>query len=147
MRRHVPGLHAGDQNRESQLHGLFLVRVDAASYRWHPQKPFFTLRFVVLEPESFATRSFSGRLYCSERALWKLNWFLRDFGYDPELLGRDQVDEKALLGLLGVVRTSPIALNGHSYQNLDSFAPPADWEEVSRAAAGERPNGENTDDL
>ena len=84
MRRHVPGLHARDQNHESQLQGLFLVRVDGASYRWHPQKPFFSLRFVVLEPESFATRSFSGRLYASERALWKLNWFLREFGYDAE---------------------------------------------------------------
>ena len=107
MRRHVPGLHARDQNHESHLQGLFLVRVDGASYRWHPQKPFFSLRFVVLEPESFATRSFSGRLYASERALWKLNWFLRDFGYDAELLGRDQVDEKALLNLRGVARTSP----------------------------------------
>ena len=48
-----------------------------------------------------------GRLYCTERALWKLNWFLRDFGYDPELFSRDQVDEKALLNLRGVVRTSP----------------------------------------
>ena len=147
MRRHVPGLHARDQNHESQLQGLFLVRVDGASYRWHPQKPFFSLRFVVLEPESFATRSFSGRLYASERALWKLNWFLREFGYDAELLGRDQVDEKALLNLRGVIRTSPIAFNGHSYQNLDSFAPAADWEELSCATAGELPKGENADDL
>ena len=38
MRRHIPGLHARDQNHESQLQGLFLVRVDGASYRWHPQK-------------------------------------------------------------------------------------------------------------
>ena len=43
----------------------------------------------------FERRSFSGRLYCTERALWKLNWFLRDFGYDLELLAQDQVDEKA----------------------------------------------------
>jgi len=69
MRRHIPGLHSRDQNQESHLQGLFLVRVDGASYRWHPHKPFFSLRFVVEEPESFATRSFSGRLYCSERAL------------------------------------------------------------------------------
>jgi hypothetical protein len=147
MRRHVPGLHSRDQNHEGQLQGLFLVRVDAASYRWHPQKPFFTLRFVVLEPESFATRSFSGRLYASERALWKLNWFLRDFEYDPELLGRDQVDEKALLNLRGVVRTSPIAFNGHSYQNLESFAQAADWEEVSCATVSDSPEGGNSDDL
>jgi hypothetical protein len=72
MKRHIPGLHSRQQDHENLLEGLFLVRVDAASYRWHPQKPFLSIRFVVLEPEAFAGRSFSGRLYCTERALWKL---------------------------------------------------------------------------
>ncbi len=147
MRRHIPGLHAREQNQEAELKGLFLVRVDTASYRWHPHKPYFVLRFVVLEPESFATRSFSGRLYCSDRALWKLNWFLRDFAYDAELLGRDQVDEKALLNLHGVVRTSPIAFNGHSYQSLEAFAPAGEWEELSCTVPGNPPPEEAANDL
>ena len=96
MKRHIPGLHSRQQDRENLLEGLFLVRVDSASYRWHPQKPFLSIRFVILEPEAFAERSFSGRLYCTERALWKLNWFLRDFGYDSDLLNEDEIDEKAL---------------------------------------------------
>ena len=54
MKRHIPGLHSRQQDRESLFEGLFLVRVDSASYRWHPQKPFLSLRFVILEPESFA---------------------------------------------------------------------------------------------
>ena len=78
-----------------------------------------------------ATRTFSGRLYCTERALWKLNWFLRDFGYDTDLLGQDQVDDKAVRNLQGVVRTSLITFNGRSYQNLDGFAPAGEWEELS----------------
>jgi hypothetical protein len=78
--------------------------------------------------QTFETRLFAGRLYCTERALWKLNWFLRDFGYDAQLLKDDQVDEKALSKLRGVVRTSYTTLNGRSYQNLDAFAPEADWE-------------------
>ena len=78
-----------------------------------------------------------GRLYCTERALWKLNWFLRDFGYDSDLLNQDQVDEKALLKLRGVVRTSHVTLNGRSFQNLDAFAPAAEWEELSCEKAGE----------
>jgi hypothetical protein len=69
-----------------------------------------------------------------ERALWKLHWFLRDFGYDADLLNRDQVDEKALLNLRGVVRTSHKILNGRSYQNLDSFAPAGEWEVRSCAS-------------
>ncbi len=128
MKRQIQGLHSSQRGVENKLEGLFLVRVDRASYRWHPQKPFVEIRFVVLEPKTFETRLFSGRLYCTERALWKLNGFLRDFGYDTQLLKDDQVDEKALRNLRGVVRTSYTTLNGRSYQNLDAFAPEADWE-------------------
>ena len=128
MKRHIPGLHSRQQTVKSNLDGLFLVRIDKAAYRWHPQKPFLTLRFIVLDPRVFESQVFSGRLYCTERALWKLDWFLRDFGYDTELLSRDQIDEKALVGLHGVIRTSHTAMNGRSYQNLDAFAPAAEWD-------------------
>jgi hypothetical protein len=50
------------------------------------------------------------------------------------LLNRDQVDERALVNLRGVVRTSHKTLNGRSYQNLDSFAPAGDWEVLSCAS-------------
>jgi hypothetical protein len=135
MKRHIPGLHSQQLSFESKLEGLFLVRIDKASYRWHPQKPFLALRFVVLEPSLFASQSFSARLYCTERALWKLDWFLRDFEYDRELLDRDQIDEKALVGLRGVVRTSQTTFNGRSYQNLDAFAPKEEWEALSNTSA------------
>jgi hypothetical protein len=131
MRRQIPGLHSGHHAASSNLDGLFLVRVERASYRWHPQKPFLSLLFSILEPTSYEALVFSGRIYCTERALWKLSWFLRDFGYDTELFSRDQVDEKALLNLRGVVRTTYTNLNGHSYQNLDAFAPVAEWEALS----------------
>jgi hypothetical protein len=113
MRRYIPGLHSRQQTIESNLDGLFMVRVDRAFYRWHPQKPFLALRFVVLEPKLFESQSFSGRLYCTERALWKLDWFLRDFEYDRELLSRDQIDEKALLGLRGLSGHPKPANEGH----------------------------------
>src|SRR3984893_19565828 len=128
MRPHIPGLHSVQQDPGGNLEGLFLVRVEKAAYRWHRKKPFWELRFIILEPAFSASRSFSGRLYCTDRALWKLNWFLRDFRYDTDLLSRDQVDEKSLLNLRGVVRTSHTTLNGRSYQNLDAFAPAAEWE-------------------
>jgi len=145
MRRHIPGLQAQQENPESNLDGLFLVRVERAAYRWHPKKPFLELRFMVLEPKSFESRSFYGRLYCTQRAIWKLNWFLRDFGYDTDLLNRDQVDEKAVQNLRGVIRTSRATLNGHAYRNLDAFAPMAEWEALSYApttAAAARKNAD-----
>ena len=147
MKRHIPGLHTAARDGANSLEGLFLVRVERAFYRWHPQKPFFALRFAILEPKEHAGQSFSGRLYCTPRALWKLNWFLRDFGYDPDLLGRDEIDEKALLGLRGVVRVSRTVLNGRSFLNLEAFASTGEWEELSVAAIS-RPDGEGAaDDL
>ncbi len=150
MKRHIPGLHSEAQNHEDNaLEGIFLVRVERAFYRWHPQKPFFALRLAVLEPKEHASLTISGRLYCTPKALWKLSWFLRDFSYDPDLLGRDEVDEKALLGLRGVVRTSRTMLNGRSFLNLEAFAPAGEWEELSVEAVGSSAGEENrgADDL
>ena len=147
MKRHIVGLSQQSPDEQRQLEGLFLVRVERAFYRWHPQKPFFTVYFVVLEPKEFEGRRFSGRLYCTSRALWKLNWFLRDFGYEQSLLEQDDVDEKALIGLRGIVRVSSIALNGHSFLNLEAFAPAGDWEEVSTARVAPTSIGEARNDL
>src|SRR5215471_16742413 len=147
MKRHIPGLHQQASNSDDNLEGLFLVRVERAFYRWHPQKPFFALRLTVLEPKEHTGQTISGRLYCTPKALWKLSWFLRDFGYDPDLLGRDEVDEKALLGLRGVVRTSRTTLNGHSFLNLEAFAPAGEWEELSVASVESSDAQEKTDDL
>jgi hypothetical protein len=134
VKRHIPGLHSEARTDSGILEGIFLVRVERVFYRWHPRRPFYVLRFTIVEPQPFAERCFSARLYCSERALWKLNWFLRDFDYDTDLLGREEVDEKALIGLQGILRVSRTTLNGRSYVNLDGFAPASDWEELSVTA-------------
>ena len=98
MKRRFEGLHQTDQSAGHDVpDGLFLVRVQRAQYRWHPQKPFYHLRFVVLEPQQFEGRPFGARVYCSSKALWKLAWFLHDFGYDADLLGHDEVDDKNLV--------------------------------------------------
>jgi hypothetical protein len=86
---------------------------------------------MVLEPCRFAEHIISSRIYCTPKALWKLNWFLRDFGYDAELLDRDEVDERQLIGLRGVVKISHIVFDGTSLLRLDGFAPAARWEELS----------------
>lgn len=136
MRRHIPGLHLEQPDNLNPLEGMFLVRVDRAFFRWQTRKPFLELRFVVLEPKALEQKTFSGRLYYTEKALWKFSWFLRDFGYDAELLTHDEVDVRALMNLRGVVRTSHTVINGRPYQNLDAFAPAGDWETLSCAASG-----------
>jgi hypothetical protein len=132
MRRRIQGLHEADQSAATQVRdGLFLVRVDRAQHRWHARKPFYLLRFSVLEPNDLSGQPITGRLYCTPRALWKLNWFLRDFGYDAGLLGQDEIDDKGLVGLSGVVKISHVVVNGASLLNFDGFAPASEWEESS----------------
>jgi len=134
LKRRIQGLHEADRSAIGEVpDGLFLVRVQRAQYRWHARKPYYILRFLILEPKQMAGHSITGRVYCTPKALWKLSWFLHDFGYDTDLLGRDEVDEKALVGLCGVVKISHAILNGTSLLNLDGFAPAGQWEELSAA--------------
>jgi len=132
LRRHFDDLRPSDRSAiDSVPDGLFLVRVDRVQYRWHAQKPYYSIRFAVLEPRHLAGCLITGRLYCTARAMWKLSWFLRDFGYDIELLGKDEIDDQALLGIRGVLKVSHAIVHGISVLNLDGFASAARWQELS----------------
>ena len=138
MKRRIDGLREAAQSAENEVpDGVLLVRVERVQYRWHAQKPFYALRFSVLEPQEFAGRVVFAGLYCTARALWKLSWFLRDFGYDTELFGRDEIDEKSLLGLRGVIKISHTTVGGSRLINLDGFAPVSQWEELAPISAAE----------
>jgi hypothetical protein len=131
MKRRVPGLCSRTSPIESPVQGLFLVRVAQSSYRWHPQKPFFSIGFAILKPCKQSGQMISGRIYSSPKAVWKLGWFLRDFGYDLDLLGRGEVDERALLGLRGIVRIGRTSLGSRFFTNFEAFAPEGEWLEHS----------------
>jgi len=135
MKRQVPGLAETARDSYPEIpEGVYLVKVDSAQFRWHAHKAFYVLRFSIIEPRTLAGHSIVGRLYSTEKAMWKLGWFLRDFLYDPELLAHEQVDEKALPGLRGVVKFSHTVMNGISLINLDGFAPAREWEELFAAS-------------
>jgi len=143
LRHRIQGLHEADQSAASQIRdGLFFVRVERAHHRWDARKPFYLLRFSILEPNELRGNSVSGRLYCTQKALWKLTWFLRDFGYDTELLGKDEIDERSLVGLRGVVKISRAVINGTSLLNLDGFAPASQWEELRTTSIPAADNAE-----
>ena len=131
MKRRIPGLAQAALPISEVPDGLYLVRVERMQYRWDKQKPYYAVRLAVVEPKQLAGTSLSGRLYCTEKALWKLSWFLRDFGYDTELLGRDELDEKRLVGLEGVIKVSHTTVNGRTYVNLDAFAASGEWDEFT----------------
>ena len=139
MKRRFEGLHETSSAADNLPQGLFLVRVVRGQYRWHAQKPYYTLRFAILEPRSYAGRAIAGRLFCTAKALWKLNWFLRDFGYENDLLGHDEIDDKHLVGLHGVLKISHVIVNGTRFTNLDGFAPASQWADLSAPSESGRP--------
>jgi hypothetical protein len=132
MNRKFAGLaETAHDSRPEIPDGVYLVKVDGAQFRWNARKPFYVVRLSVIEPLALVGQPIVGRLYCTQKAMWKLGWFLRDFLYDPELLAHEQVDEKALPGLRGVVKTSHVVINGTALVNLDGFAPASQWQELS----------------
>ncbi len=137
-RRRIPGLRQTALPSDDDVpDGLYLVRVDRLQYRYDRQKPYFTVRLAVIEPSQWAGRLLRGRLYCTPKALWKLSWFLRDFGYDQELLGREEIDERAVVDLTGIVHVSHATINGRTFLNLEGFAPASQWAELSSATGKE----------
>jgi len=131
MKRYVSGLsQASACGSDGLADGLFLLRVERIQYRWHRQKPFYAIQFSIIEPLPVAGSRLAARLSCSVKNLWKLNWFLRDFGYDPELLERNEIDDKSLVGLCGVVKISQSVINGTIVLDLEGFAPASHWERL-----------------
>ena len=143
MRRRFQGLSQTSAPAADEVpDGVFLVRVERAQYRWHAQKPYYLLRLSVVEPEQFFSHCIVGRVYCTPKALWKLSWFLRDFVYDTELFGHDEIEDKRLIGLTGVVKISHFVRNGTSLLNFDAFAPA---EQGNQLSSGSNPQPRNSE--
>jgi len=126
------GLHGADRLAEGQLNNrLLLVRVERGHYEWTSHKPACFLRFAIMEPKHLQGLSFSSSLPCTPKALWKFHWFLRDFGYDSELLARNEIRDKSLVGLRGVVKTCHVVAKSLSRIILNEFAPADQWKTLS----------------
>jgi len=135
MKRQVQGLSTS-ATASDIADGVYLVRVQRARYQWHKHKPFYELNFYVLEPSTLAGAAITARLYCSPKMLWKFAWFLRDFRYNQELLDRDEIDTRALIGLHGVVQVAIAIVQGGSEIHLKAFAPAADSDHLQLPSRG-----------
>jgi hypothetical protein len=132
VRRKIQGLAHASQQPPDVPDGVYLVRVEAVRFERDRAKPSYRLRFSVIAPKEFSEQSITGRLWCTPRALWKLSWFLHDFGYEQDLLGQDEIDDKRVIGLRGVVKISHTTVNGRRFTNLDAFAPAEAWEDLPK---------------
>jgi hypothetical protein len=129
----IPGLRRASEFAHDLPDGLYLVEVRTAAYRRKLPKPYFAIEFVVIEPNTHTGKMLPARVYSTPRALWKLHWFLCDFGYDRALIDRDEVDERALVGMKGVVRLSQAFVDRNQYLNIDAFMPADKWLEVAKS--------------
>jgi hypothetical protein len=136
MKKAFPGLSNGSISSQLVPAGLYLARVRQSTLRSRGEKPYLQVELEVLEPTAVSGRTIRTRLYCTPKALWKVQWFLRDFGYaqaplvaDEAPLVADEIDDKGLRNLSGVIKVSHHDINGRTWVNLDGFSPAASWKQ------------------
>ena len=138
MRTKVQGPSQASE-RKPLTEGLYRARVVRFEPAGHAAKPCRTATFLILEPAPYAGRYVRTRLYCHERALWKLRWFLSDFGYDPGLMAAEELDDRRVVGLEGIVRLAYWGSDGHRRLDVQGFASIDRWTELSRDQAPATP--------
>ncbi len=141
MRTKIQGL---SQVREPSplIEGLYRARVVRFAPGGHAAKPCRAATFLILDPPPYAGRHVRTRLYCHDRALWKLRWFLSDFGYDAELLAAELLDDRRVVGLDGVIRLAHWGTDGQRRLDVQGFAPAERWGELSQEQAPCAPTAE-----
>src|SRR5262250_3687245 len=123
MTRRIPGLSTPN---ELFPEGTLLATITRVVYV-KAVNPYFAFTLRVDEPAPHANKQITTRLYCTPKAMWKLRWFLRDFRYDEELFAKDEIDEKHLIGLRGVIKASRCSIHGRTFTQLEAFAPATEW--------------------
>ena len=129
MRIKIQGLNH-TRERLPLVEGLYRARVVRFEPAGHAAKPCRTASFLILEPAAYLGRHVRTRLYCHDRALWKLHWFLSDFGYDAELLAAEELDDRRVVGLEGVIRLAYWGTDGSRRLDVEGFAPTERWAEL-----------------
>ena len=96
MRRYFKALHEADQSRPCARFPTVCSWSGsiAPNIAGTGRSPITCSASPSSNPSIWPDASSRAALYCTPKALWKLSWFLRDFGYDTELLGRDEIDER-----------------------------------------------------
>ncbi len=129
MRVRIQGLNQPGE-KVPLAEGLYQARVVRCEPAGHAPKPCRAVTFLILEPQAYAGRYVRTRLYCHDRALWKLRWFLKDFGYDADLLANEELDDRRVVGLEGVIRLAYWGTDGHRRLDVQGFAPRERWAEL-----------------
>jgi len=74
----------------------------------------------------------------------EIDSFPKRFRIRRRIVDRDELNVKALLGLRGLVRTSPCTSAGRVYQNIDAFAPVNEWTSLRTEGVSGNPSEAST---
>ncbi len=137
MRIKIHGLSQNINGRKPLVEGLYRARVVRFEPAGHAPNPCRRVTFLVLEPAEYVGCHVRTRLYCHERALWKLRWFLSDFGYDRDLMAAEELDDRRAVGLEGIIRLDYWGGDGHRRLDVQGFARAERWTELTRGSQSE----------
>jgi len=140
MRAKIQGLSQAKEGTPL-VEGQYRARVVRFELAGHAPNPCRRATFLILEPALYAGQYIRTRLYCHERALWKLRWFLSDFGYDPELMATEVLDDHQVVGLEGVIRLAYWGSDGHRRLDVQGFASVERWAELRPESQPPHPVG------
>ena len=114
-----------------------------ASYRWHPQKPFLILRFVVLAPESFADIFLLRAALLQPASALEAQLVPARFRLRPRTARAGSKSMRKPRSACEESSEPPRHIQRPLLSNLEAFAPAGEWEELSCTAI----QGRNDDDL
>lgn len=134
MRTRIQGL-SQENEKLPLVEGVYRARVVACRPAGHAAKPCRAVTFRILDPPPYVGQYVRTRLYCHDRAVWKLRWFLSDFGYDIELLAAEVLDDRHVVGLEGVIRLAYWGTDGRRRLDVEGFARADRWLELCQRPA------------
>ena len=127
MKRRLEGINGTFHALPPGVNTLHLVRIESANYSAKFRKPVLDLSLSIVEPASVSKMTITTRISCAPKNLWKLHSLLVEFGYDAELLGREELDTCRLQGLVGVVRIHGKASRQDARVTIDIVAHQSEW--------------------
>jgi hypothetical protein len=133
MRTRIQGL-SQESEKVLLVEGVYRARVVGCRPAGHSAEPCRAVTFRILDPAPYAGHYVRTRLYCHDRTLWKLRWFLSDFDYDPELLAADILDDRHVVGLEGIIRLAYWGTYGRFRLDVEGFSRADRWPEISHGS-------------
>lgn len=140
MRYQLNGLSTGRFLSDQTLtRTVLLVTIRSCQRVSRKRKSFLRVGMGIEQPESWRGTDVLTLFELEANMLRRLHCFLRDFGYDSQLLAEETIAESELVGLRGVIKLGKPDRRAPGAFFLDAFASATTWESPAKALGEHRP--------